>query len=638
MRHSSAEAIEGVERVERAGHAPGTTATETDAARLRSGAHPADDGMYPTKEDKASSDRDSLRKLDLESNDTDEVKVAQEEVVRGEEEDERQPGKIKQFMAKYRKEIRIASHVLFGVVMTGWWIAGLVLHRSDYGWLIPFLLWLFIMIRLVTFYVPSRYALIPVAFLWKNIVQRVVYMIPPRFRLPLGAIGTIAVILVGTMVTEETADNTRSNRAISCFGLLVFIFVFWATSKNRKMIKWHTVIVGMLVQFILAVFVLRTKAGYDIFNFIAYLAKTLLGFANKGTIFLTNEKALTLNWFLFNVIPPIVFFIALVQLLYYLGALQFFISKFAHLFFYTMHVSGAEAVVAAASPFVGQGESAVLIRPFIPHLTDAELHQVMTSGFATIAGSVLAAYIFMGINPQALISSCVMSIPASLAISKLRYPETEEPLTAGRIVVPAMEDEERPSNALHAFANGGWLGLKVAGMIVASLLCILSLLGVINAVLTWWGHYLNIGSFDPKETKNLTIEFVLGYLFYPVSFLLGVDRNGDDILLVSKLIGMKIITNEFVAFSFLTSDPSYANLSPRSRLIATYALCGFGNISSVGIQIGVLSQLAPGKGGRVAKVAFSALLSGIVSTLTSASIAGMLVSDQATLFKASDAA
>ncbi|KAL5350505.1 hypothetical protein ACLOAV_004074 [Pseudogymnoascus australis] len=638
MGHSSAEAIEGVERVERAGHAPGTTATETDAARLRNGAHPVDDGMYPTKEDKASSDRDSLRKLDLESNDTDEVKVAQEEVVRGEDEDERQPGKIKQFMAKYRKEIRIASHVLFGVVMTGWWIAGLVLHRKDYGWLIPFLLWLFIMIRLVTFYVPSRYALIPVAFLWKNIVQRVVYMIPPRFRLPLGAIGTIAVILVGTMVTEETADNTRSNRAVSCFGLLVFIFLFWATSKNRKLIKWHTVIVGMLAQFILAVFVLRTKAGYDIFNFIAYLAKTLLGFANKGTIFLTNEKALTLNWFLFNVIPPIVFFIALVQLLYYLGALQFFISKFAHLFFYTMHVSGAEAVVAAASPFVGQGESAVLIRPFIPHLTDAELHQVMTSGFATIAGSVLAAYIFMGINPQALISSCVMSIPASLAISKLRYPETEEPLTAGRIVVPAMEDEERPSNALHAFANGGWLGLKVAGMIVASLLCILSLLGVINAVLTWWGHYLNIGSFDPKETKNLTIEFVLGYLFYPVSFLLGVDRNGDDILLVSKLIGMKIITNEFVAFSFLTSDASYANLSPRSRLIATYALCGFGNISSVGIQIGVLSQLAPGKGGRVAKVAFSALLSGIVSTLTSASIAGMLVSDQATLFKASDAA
>lgn len=142
-----------------------------------------------------------------------------------------------------------------------WWIAGLILHRNDYGWLIPFLLWLFVMIRLVTFYIPSRYALIPIAFLWKNIVQRVVYLIPARFRLPLGAIGTVAVILVGSMVTEETEDNTRANRAISCFGLVVFLFLFWATSKNRKLIKWHTVIVGMLTQFILAVFVLRTKAG-----------------------------------------------------------------------------------------------------------------------------------------------------------------------------------------------------------------------------------------------------------------------------------------------------------------------------------------------------------------------------------------
>lgn len=179
----------------------------------------------------------------------------------------------------------------------------------------------------------------------------------------------------------------------------------------------------------------------------------------------------------------------------------------------------------------------------------------MTSGFATIAGSVLAVYISMGINPQALISSCVMSIPASLAISKLRYPETEESLTAGRIVIPTIEDEEKPSNALHAFANGGWLGLKVAGMIIASLLCILSLLGVTNAVLTWWGHYLNIGSFNKGETHNLTIQFVLGYLFYPVSFLLGVDRHGGDLLLVAKLIGMKIITNEFVAVRYPSPPP-----------------------------------------------------------------------------------
>ena len=204
-----------------------------------------------------------------------------------------------------------------------------------------------------------------------------------------------------------------------------------------------------------------------------------------------------------------------------------------------MKVSGAEAVVAAASPFVGQGESAMLIKPYIPHLTSAELHQVMTSGFATIAGSVLAAYISMGISPLALVSSCVMSIPASLAISKLRYPETDEPLTAGKIIIPEDQDE-KPSNSLHAFANGSWLGIKIGGMIIAGLLCILALLGLVNGLLGWWGHYLNIN--DPP----LSVEMILGYLFYPIAFLLGVERNGD-LLKVSQLIGVKVVANEFVS-------------------------------------------------------------------------------------------
>ena len=284
--------------------------------------------------------------------------------------------------------------------------------------------------------------------------------------------------------------------------------------------------------------------------------------ASFGTIFLTNADVYELGYFLVNVIPPIIFFVAFVQLLYYIGLLQWFVKKFATVFFYTMKVSGAEAVVAAASPFVGQGESAMLIKPFIPHLTDAELHQVMTSGFATIAGSVLSAYIFMGISPVALISSCVMSIPASRAISKLRYPETEETLTSGELVIPE-DDEERPSNFLHAFANGSWLGIKVAGMIVAALLCILSLLGLVNAILTWWGHYFNIN--DPP----LTIQLVLGYLFYPVAFFLGVSRENDDILLVAKLIGTKVIANEFVAVSPVS--PSYVSRSILTHFPVRYA-------------------------------------------------------------------
>ena len=462
----------------------------------------------------------------------------------------------------------------------------------------------------------------PMHWTWNNTGVQVYNRIPAKFRTPLAALFTVAVICIGAFVTEESADNTRANRAVSLFGLLVMIFVLWATSRDRKRIKWHTVIGGMLTQFVIAVFVLRTTAGYDIFNFISGLARDLLGFANQGTAFLTATSVTELGWFLTGVVPPIIFFVALVQLLYYSGLLQWFIGKFAIFFFWSLRVSGAEAVVAAASPFIGQGESAMLVRPFVPHLTMAELHQVMTSGFATISGSVLVAYISLGLNPQALVSSCIMSIPASLAVSKLRYPETEETLTAGRVVVPD-DDEHRASNALHAFANGAWLGLKIAGMIIATLLCIIALLGLINGLLTWWGHYLNINN------PPLTLQLILGYICYPIAFLLGVPRNGD-LLKVAELIGVKIVANEFVAYNSLTSDPAYINMSPRSRLIATYALCGFANFGSLGTQIGVLSQIAPGRAGDVSRVALSALFSGALSTLTSASIAGMLVTDQKT--------
>jgi concentrative nucleoside transporter, CNT family len=294
------------------------------------------------------------------------------------------------------------------------------------------------------------------------------------------------------------------------------------------------------------------KPQYDIFNFIAYIAKSLLGFAADGTSFLLSASALQLGYFILSVIPPIIFFVALVQLLYYWGWLQWAIKKFATVFFYTMRVSGAEAVVAAASPFVGQGESAMLIKPYIPHLTAAEVHQIMTSGFATIAGSVLAAYISMGISPLALVSSCVMSIPASLAISKLRYPETDEPLTAGKIMIPEDQDE-KPSNSLHAFANGSWLGIKIGGMIIAGLLCILALLGLVNGLLGWWGRYLNINN------PPLSVDLILGYLFYPIAFLLGVERNGD-LLKVSQLIGVKVVANEFVAVSISIQIQSIIHL------------------------------------------------------------------------------
>jgi CNT family concentrative nucleoside transporter len=523
-------------------------------------------------------------------------------------------------VSNFYKRYRIFFHLFIAALFTGWWIASLIEHRHDKNWIIPFLFWLCIMLRLLFWHIPITLVTRPMHWIWNNTGVRIVSFVPEKMRIPAGAAITIATIIIGAFASEESQDNTRANRAVSLFGLVVFLFAFWATSRNRSKIVWHTVIVGMLVQFIIALFVLRTTAGYDIFTFISTICRELLHFANDGVIFLTDDTVPDLGWFFTGVVPPIIFFVAFVQLLYYWGILQWFIGKFAVFFFWSMRVSGAEAVVASASPFIGQGESAMLIRPFVAHLTKAEMHQVMTSGFATIAGSVLVAYIGLGINAQALISSCVMSIPASLAISKLRYPEEEETLTAGRVVIPD-DEEHKAANALHAFANGAWLGLKIAGMIVTTLLCIIALLHLVDGLLTWWGRYINLdGEYD------LTLELVLGYICYPIAFLLGVSREGNDLLLVGRLIGVKVIFNEFVAFAKLQAidpkDAAYRDLSPRSRLIATYALCGFGNIGSLGTQIGVLSQISPGRSGDVSRLALSALISGVISTLTSASIAG----------------
>ncbi|CAN8103252.1 unnamed protein product [Discula destructiva] len=518
----------------------------------------------------------------------------------------------------YRK-FKPVFHLAIWAVWTAWWIFGLVYHRNDgLGWLKPFLLYLCITIRLVTLWAPVSLFWNPVKLVWRHTAFRVYEAIPAKLHQPLAALVTVAVFFIGSMVPEETGDNTRANRAVSLAGLVVMIALMTVTSRDWRKIPWHTVIGGMLTQFIIAVFVLRTQAGYDIFNFISFLARTLLGFALDGLAFLTSTDTTALTWFLISVIPAIIFFVSLVQLLYHVGLLQWFIGKFAHFFFWTLRVSGAEAVVAAATPFIGQGESAMLIRPFVPHLTLAEIHQVMCCGFATIAGSVLVAYIGLGLNPQALVSSCIMSIPASLAVSKMRYPETEETLTSGRVVVPE-DQEDKAANALHAFANGAWLGIKIAGMIVATLLCIIAIVALFNAFLTWWGKYWNIT--DP----DLTLELILGYILYPIAALLGVP--GKDIYRVAQLIGMKIIQNEFVAFNALTTDANFLAMSSRSKLIATYACCGFGNIGSLGTQIGVLSQIAPGRAGDVSRVALSALFSGILATLTSASVAGMLYVD-----------
>lgn len=480
-------------------------------------------------------------------------------------------------------------------------------HNNNLGWLKPTLLYIGITLRILTLWIPVRLFFKPVKLLWHRTAHKLYASIPSKLHQPLAALATLAIILATVMVPRDTisGDNTRANRAISLFGLVVMIAVLTATSRDWRRIPWHTVIGGMLGQFLIALFVLRTQVGYDIFSFISELARTLLGFAEDGVAFLTTAKVASLSWFLVGVVPPIIFFVSLVQMLFYLGLLQWFIRYFSVIFFWSctyriqpltltlfshlalsytnsnkkppVRVSGAEAVVAAATPFIGQGESAMLIRPLVSHLTLAELHQVMACGFATISGSVLVAYIGLGLDAQALVSSCIMSIPASLAVSKMRYPETDKTLTSDRAVNPLEDtgddgdgnDEMKATNALHAFANGAWLGIRIAGMIISTLLCIIALVSLCNGFLTWWGKYWGIGirSNDPP----LTLELILGYLLYPVAWLLGVPQ--PDIYRVAQLIGVKVIENEYVAFNALTTQEVYMNMGARSKLIATYACC-----------------------------------------------------------------
>lgn len=523
---------------------------------------------------------------------------------------------------------RLAIDIFIGCFFTAWWLSIVIQPKHRHQWLIPTVIWGMIMVRLITWHIKILpWLLNKVKIVWDFFTGYVYKVLSKKYqRLITGAVITVGVILLGTFVPSETEYSKRKDRAISFFGCIVAIFLLFVTSKAPSKINWNAVIGGMLMQFIIALFVLRTKCGYDVFNFISTLARELLGFAKDGVAFLTNKDVSQLGMFFFTVLPSVAFFVAFIHIWYYFGVIQWAIRKFAYFFFWTLRVSGAEAITAAASPFIGIGESAILIKDLMPYLTKAELHQIMTSGFSTISGAVLVGYIGLGLNPQALVSSCVMSIPASLAVSKLRYPELENPISSGTVMIPKVEDSEaarekskdEPQNVLQAFSNGATLGLRIAGTMMIQCMCIIGLVALCNGILTWFGNYWNI--------DHLTLELMLFYIFYPIGFLLGTPRN--EILLVSKLIAYKFIQNEYVAYNLLTNEAPYNEMSKRGTLIATYACCGFANLGSLGITLGVLNTLTNNSRAKdISSSIISALFCGAIATMLSAAIAGMVMHD-----------
>ncbi|KAI8876963.1 hypothetical protein K501DRAFT_298534 [Backusella circina FSU 941] len=438
-----------------------------------------------------------------------------------------------------------------------------------------------------------------------------------RYMTPFARTLTYAILVFSVMAATiftfpEKPESPRMKRLISLFGIIVFLTTLFALSKHRRSIQWNVITTCILLQFLLALFVFRTSVGHDIFRWIADLIESYLHMAWYGTSFVFGEAVANSGIFAVSVFPALIFFASTVQVLYYLGTIQWLLKKAGVIFMAILSISASEATIVVASPFLGACEGVLMIEPFLPTLTKSEIHQILTSGFATISGSVLYGYISMGVSGQALLTSCVMSIPCSVAISKLRYPEVEESQTREKFDIP--DHSEGTTNLLHAVGKGAEAGVKIALLIMGNLISILAILYAVNGFLTWVGHFLNI--------QELTLQLVTGYLFVPIAWLIGVDNK--DVVVAGRLMATKIWANEFVAYMDMTS--TYKNmLSVRSELVVTYALCGFANLGSVGMQVGIMSALAPERSGDFSRLAVSALICGSLSTWFSAAIAGMLI-------------
>ncbi|EHA99686.1 Solute carrier family 28 member 3, partial [Heterocephalus glaber] len=411
---------------------------------------------------------------------------------------------------------------------------------------------------------------------------------------------------------------------VSFGGLVMYIVLLFLFSKHPTRVYWRPVCWGIGIQFVLGLLILRTKPGFIAFDWLGRQVQTFLGYTDAGAVFVFGEKY-TDHFFAFKILPIVVFFSTVMSMLYYLGLMQWIIRKVGWTMLVTMGSSPIESVVAAGNIFVGQTESPLLVRPYLPHVTRSELHAIMTAGFATIAGSVLGAYISFGVSSTHLLTASVMSAPASLAVAKLFWPETEKPKVTLKSAMKMENGDSR--NLLEAAAQGASSSIPLVANIAANLIAFLALLSFVNSALSWFGNMFDF--------PQLSFEIICSYVFMPFSFMMGVDWQ--DSFMVAKLIGYKTFFNEFVAYEHLSkwislrkeAGPKFVNgvqqyMSIRSEIIATYALCGFANFGSLGIVIGGLTSMAPSRKRDIASGAIRALIAGTTACFMTACIAGIL--------------
>ncbi|MFT4559083.1 MAG: CNT family concentrative nucleoside transporter [Porticoccaceae bacterium] len=414
-------------------------------------------------------------------------------------------------------------------------------------------------------------------------------------------------------------------RVVSFGGLFVMMGLAWAMSTNRKKINFRIVAGGLALQFGLALLVLKTDPGQTLFQWLGDVFKNMQTFTDEGSklVFGVNPRPddigfppreTLLRTITFGILPTIIFFSSVMSVLYYLGIVQVVVRAIASVMQRTLGTSGAETLSAASNIFVGQTEAPLVIKPYLPKMTESELMALMVGGFATIAGGVLAVYVGMGIDPGHLMTASVISAPAALLIAKIMVPEVGTPETAGGAIP---EIKRTGTNVVEAATLGATDGLKLALNVAAMLIAFTALVAALDALIIWTGGLFHL---------EWSLGTFLGYVFSPLAWAMGIPRS--DVFHAGELLGLKMVANEFVAYSRLTDwqkPESVVHLTERTQIILTYALAGFANFASVGIQIGGIGSLVPERQKDLARIAVKAMLGGTLACFMTACIAGILL-------------
>ena len=450
---------------------------------------------------------------------------------------------------------------------------------------------------------------------------------------------------IQSLVAQESTSEIISSQGFTVhsllrglLGMFVLVLISYLLSANRKAINWRTVGFGLGAQIVLAIGVLKVAFVQSFFEWVGSLFIAVLDFTMEGTKFLfasfsTGEIETPLVTFAISILPTVIFFSALTSVLFYLGIIQRVVKGLAWLLSKLLQVSGAESLSVAGNIFLGQTESPLMIKAYLEKMNRSEILLVMIGGMATVAGGVLAAYIgFLGGEDEVLrlfyakhlLTASVMAAPGAIVISKILYPQVEAIDNEIHI-----SQEKIGSNILESIANGTTEGLKLALNIGAMLLVFLAFIAMINGILGWVGDFTTLNDWVASNTsyKKFSLEFILGYAFAPLMWLIGIAK--EDVALMGQLLGIKLAASEFVGYIQLADLKNPLNVLhlnyEKSIIMATYMLCGFANFASIGIQIGGIGSLAPGQRKTLSEFGIKALIGGTIASLLSATIAGAII-------------